>query len=171
MHLRITGLFIILFGLMACHKNTKPDQKNPLLGAWKVKSVTWVSSDKTHHIEQAQPGMFIFENSHYSLIWSPKRTPRVAFENLSNPTDEEILQGFRSIVFNAGTYQISGDQIVATALVAKVPGFEQGQLFYHFKHENNQLILTMYDETYPDGSKPDWSGKWKTVFTLVQAKN
>ncbi len=104
-------------------------------------------------------------------MWSPKTSPRTPFKHLSKPTEDEILQGFRSIVFNAGTYVVNGDQLVATAQVAKVPGFEGGQLFYLFNHtDNNQLTLTLYDEIYPDGSKPDWSGKWKTVFTLHRAQ-
>lgn len=58
----------------------------------------------------------------------------------------------------------------ATAMVAKVPGFEGGQQHYNFRFENEQLILTMCDETYPDGSKPDCSGKWQTEFTLSRAR-
>ena len=152
------------------HQAQKPPIDNPLLGSWKLQSVRWISDERTAQIEQAQPGLFIFDEAHYSLMWSPKQTPRTPFVNLSKPTDEEILSGFRSIVFNAGSYQVSGTQVNATARVAKVPGFEGGQLHYNFHFDNDLLILTMYDETYPDGSKPDWSGKWQTEFTLVKAQ-
>ena len=160
-----------LLSLTSCQTNSaKKTDLNPLLGAWEVQSVTWLSESKTQKIESAQPGMFIFNENHYALMWSPKQTPRTPFVNLSQPTDDEILNGFRSIVFNAGSYRIDGQQLVATARVAKVPGFEGGQLYYRYEFKAGQLLLTMYDETYPDGSKPDWSGKWQTQFTLVKAQ-
>ena len=151
------------------HQAQKPQVDNPLLGSWKLLSVRWVSDERTAQIEQAQPGLFIFDEAHYSLMWSPKQTPRSPFANLSKPTDEEILSGFRSIVFNAGSYQLAENQIHATAVVAKVPGFEGGQQHFTFRFENDHLLLTMFDETYPDGSKPDWFGQWQTEFTLVKA--
>jgi hypothetical protein len=165
-------LFILALVLMTgCHHHAqKPTTNNPVLGSWQLQSVKWISTERTAQIEQAQPGLFMFDEGHYSLMWSPKQTPRTPFENLSKPTDEEILNGFRSIVFNAGTYQISGSKLDATAMVAKVPGFEGGQQHYTFRFENGLLKLTMYDETYPDGSKPDWSGKWQTEFTLIKAE-
>lgn len=164
-------LITVLTIMTGCHHHTHQTLTyNPLLGSWQLQSVKWISAARTVQIEQAQPGLFIFDESYYSLMWSPKQTPRTPFVNLSKPTDEEVLDGFRSIVFNAGTYQISGQQINTTALVAKVPGFEDGQQHYNFYFENNQLILTMYDETYPDGSKPDWSGQWQTEFTLIRAQ-
>lgn len=167
---KLSGVVIfLLLTLTACH-NQKNHTNHPLIGAWYLASVAWISDEQTQRIEQAQPALFLFNKSHYSLMWSPKQSPRVPFEDLSNPTQEEILQGFRSIVFNAGTYQVLGNQITATAEVAKVPGFEGGQQFYHFKMEKDKLILTMYDETYPDGSKPKWSGQWETEFTLVKVK-
>ncbi|TDR23732.1 lipocalin-like domain-containing protein [Marinicella litoralis] len=164
------NMILLLVMLTGCHKNAvKTTPKNPVLGAWQVVSIEWKSNERTAAIEQAQAGMFIFNEQHYALMWSPKKTPRTAFVDLSDPTDEEILAGFKSIVFNAGSYQINNQQLVATAKVAKVPGFEGGQLFYRFRFENQQLILTLYDETYPDGSKPDWSGKWQTKFILEPA--
>ncbi len=169
MRFKLIILCLAVMLLMACQKKQLKPENNPLLGAWQVVSVAWVSSEQTHTIEQAQPGMFIFNDSHYSLMWSPKRTPRTPFKNLSKPTDEEILAGFKSIVFNAGAYEVNGQEVVATARVAKVPGFEGGQLFYRFEFDGPLLLLTMYDETYPDGTQPDWSGKWQTRFTLERA--
>lgn len=160
-----------LFSLTSCQTNTtKQAVLNPLLGAWEVKSVTWKSESNTQKIESAQPGMFLFNENHYALMWSPKQTPRTPFVNLSKPTDQEILNGFRTIVFNAGSYHIDEQQLVATARVAKVPGFEGGQIYYRYEFRAGVLLLTMYDEIYPDGSKPDWSGKWQTQFALVKAQ-
>ena len=145
--------------------------ENLLKGAWEVKSIRWISAEQTHNLPEAQPGMFLFSDHHYSLMWSPKQSPRVPFKVLSKPTDEEVLAGFKSIVFNSGSYEFTDSEITASAKVAKVPGFEGGQLHYKYRFdEAQQLILTLYDETYPDGQKPDWSGKWQTEFTLSKAQ-
>lgn len=171
MKIKVLVIIFAMAIMTGCHHQAqKPQSNNPLVGSWQLQSVKWVSESRTAQIEHAQPGLFMFDEGHYSLMWSPKQTPRTPFENLSKPTDEEVLKGFRSIVFNAGTYQTSGSKLNATAMVAKVPGFEGGQQHYTFRFENDQLILTMYDETYPDGSKPDWSGKWQTEFTLIKAQ-
>ncbi len=170
MYVKTAILCLCLLLMLGCQNKQLKPPNNPLLGAWDVVSVAWVSAEQTHTIEAAQPGMFLFNADHYALMWSPKNSPRTPFKNLSKPTDEEILAGFRSIVFNAGTYEVDGNEMVASARVAKVPGFAGGQLFYRFEFKGQLLQLTMYDETYPDGSKPDWSGKWQTRFTLSRAK-
>ncbi len=172
MKTKLITTFILILVLTACHhEEIKPDNEisNPLYGAWDVKSIRWISDEQTVEIEQAQPGVFIYHENHYSLSWSPKRTPRIPFVKLAEPTDEEFKSGFKSIVFNSGSYVIDGGQMTATAKVAKVPGFEGGQLFYRFERKEDQLILTLFDEIYPDGTKPDWSGKWQTEFTLTPA--
>ncbi len=143
---------------------------NPLKGAWDVKSIRWISAEQTHDLPEAQPGMFIFSDQHYALMWSPKQSPRVPFKLLAKPTDDEILAGFKSIVFNSGSYVLTDTEMTATAKVAKVPGFEGGQLVFKYQFKDELLIMSLYDETYPDGKKPDWSGKWQTEFTLVKAK-
>lgn len=167
---RFSILLVFMMTAACQHAQQVKPTNNPVLGAWKLISVSWISAQQTHTIEQAQPGMFLFTPHNYALMWSPKQTPRTPFKNLSKPTDEEVLAGFKSVVFNAGSYEITNDKIVTTAHVAKVPGFEGGQIYYDYVLDGNQLLLTMYDETYPDGNKPDWSGKWQTQFTLIKAQ-
>lgn len=141
-------------------------QDNPLMGAWEVESIHWISSDTTVSIEEAQAGIFMVTESRYSIIWTPTRTPRVPFAVLSSPTDEEAIAGFKSIVFNSGTYTIGDSTFDIEAEIAKVPGFEGGQQNFTYKIDGDQLSLRMRDETYPDGSKPEWSGKWETLFVM-----
>lgn len=155
--------------LLACQVSDQPTASiHPVQGAWSMASVHWESADQTVSIDPAQPGLFLFVGGSYSIQWTPTEAPRVPFEVLSAPTDEETLAGFRSIVFNAGSYELSDSLLTATASVAKVPGFEGGQQFYRYAIDGNRLTLTMFDETYPDGSKPEWSGGWETRFELVR---
>ncbi len=141
-------------------------KKNSIVGTWEMKEVHWRSEKRTSSIEKAQPGMFIFTPNSYSIMWTPTKDPRTPFEKLSDPTDDELKSGFRSVVFNAGTYESTKSTITTTAMIAKVPGFEGGKQFYRYKINQDILTITMFDETYPDGTKPDWSGEWVTEFVL-----
>lgn len=167
--------FMITILLAACQGqkeevNVNSEPKNPLLGSWEMKKIHWITTDTTYTINQSQPGLFLVTPNSYSIMWTPTPEPRVPFEVLSQPTDEELKAGFRSIVFNGGSYEINDSTFTTTALVAKVPGFEGGKQFYNYSLNNNQLTLTMYDETYPDGKKPEWFGRLKTKFVLTRVE-
>ena len=132
--------------------------------------VHWVSEGETFSIPDAQPGLFLFTPESYSIMWTRTKEPREAFKNLSAPTDDEMKAGFRSVVFNGGRYTFSGDTVTTVATIAKVPGFEGGKQFYRYTIEGDTLRLTMFDETYPDGAKPEWAGTWETEFVLERVR-
>ncbi|HQV31024.1 MAG TPA: lipocalin-like domain-containing protein [Calditrichia bacterium] len=144
---------------------------NPLLGSWQMTSIHWVTKDTTYSIEEAQPGLLLINPSRYAIMWTPTDEPRVPFQKLSAPTDEELKAGFRSIVFNAGRYQYTDSTLTTEAMIAKVPGFEGGKQYYRFTLTGDQLTLTMFDETYPDGKKPEWFGRYVTTFLLKRVDN
>lgn len=156
----------LLMLLLTCLASPASADPADLVGAWELQAVHWRSAERERSIDPAQPGLFLFTGSHYSIIWSPNEQPRTPFAVLAEPTDEEIGAGFRSIIFNAGHYQASKDQLVSTAMAAKVPGFEGGRQYYRYRVEGDRLLLTMFDERYPDGGKPAWSGQVQTEFVL-----
>jgi len=164
------GFYLLL---TSCGETIKPTadlvEKDPLLGAWEMQSVHWITPDTTYTIAQAQPGIIIFDEDRYSLMWTPTESPRVPFEELSNPTDEEVIAGFRSVVFNGGTYEKTDSTVTTQAQIAKVPGFEGGLQYYRYELDGTRLELVMYDETYPDGGKPEWFGSVETKFVLRRA--
>ena len=47
-------------------------------------------------------------------------------------------------------------------------GFEGGKQFYHFKKQDEKLTFRMYDETYPNGDKPEWFGKLEVEFIFAK---
>lgn len=154
---------------MACTSTPKEidvQKETPLLGSWEMISVFWITKDTTYSIEKAQPGLLMITPNRYSIMWTPIEEPRNPFKNLSGPTNEEILDGFRSIVFNAGTYEVTDSTLTTEAIIAKVPGFERGKQYYKYRLNDDKLELTMFDETYPDGKKPKWFGKEVTKFVL-----
>lgn len=167
--------FLSVLAISSCQNPKVPETTenpapHPLLGSWEMASVHWISADTTYSVAQAQPGIFMFDSVRYSIQWTPTETKRTPWANLSEPTDEETIAGFRSVVFNAGTHSMTDSTLTTTAKIAKVPGFEGGIQYYRFKIEGDQLELTMFDETYPDGQKPKWSGKWQTKFVMHRAK-
>ncbi len=107
-------------------------QENLLKGSWKMKEIHWKTADTTYSIHEAEPGIFFFTDKSYAIMWAPSDKPRVPFKVLSKPTDEELMAGFRSVVFNAGSYVYADSTVTATAFIAKVPGFKEGKQFYRY---------------------------------------
>ncbi len=148
----ITLLILVHLIIIAACNTTSNNDNNivevpALQGEWEMLEVHWKSDTVTYSIEEAQPGLLIISPNRYAIMWTPTQAPRIPFKELAKPTDEELMAGFRSIVFNAGTYQLTDSTLFTTAQIAKVPGFEGGQQFYNYKIKNDTLNLVMYDET------------------------
>lgn len=156
--------FMVLF--TGCNK--KVESSNPILGSWSIEKIQWISNDTTVTRNPKQNGVLLVTPKSYSICWSPLETKRSPFQNLSTPTDEEILEGFKTIVFNTGSYELSNSTFSTKSHMAKVPGFEGGIQFFDYEISDNEMTLTLFDETYPDGKKPTWYGKWKTKFSLTK---
>lgn len=170
-------LFVIVLLFFSCSENHDKEhhhaqtETKPLLGAWEMTSVHWITKDTSYTIDPTQAGLFMIDESRYSTMWVPIDTIRTPWVDLSKPTDAEIIEGFSSVVFNAGTYEMTDSTLTTTARIAKVPGFEGGKQFYKYDITEDRLSLTMYDETYPDGTKPRWFGRYVTKFVFDRAKN
>lgn len=162
-HFKALVFAILIMGCRPAEPN-----KGELVGTWSIERVNWISPDTSIAITPSQKGLLLVNDNAYSISWSPIEQQRVPFVNLSNPTMEEIQNGFQSIVFNAGSCKTVGAKFITTAKIAKVPGFEGGKQYYYYKLKKDTLSMTLYDETYPNGDKPQWYGKWRTEFTLVK---
>ena len=140
-----------------------------VVGSWKLLEIEYLEEDRSVKQQGIEYGRVLFTERTYAIMYNPTLKERTPFEQLSKPTEAEILAGFKSIVFNSGTYQIENDEIITTADLAKVPGFEGGKQVYQYRiHQKDTLYLTMYDETYPDGGKPSWAGRLKIKMTFIR---
>lgn len=170
--LLISSLFLAL----SCandreEKANLPSANTPsIIGSWQINAIHWITKDTTYSIEEAQPGMMIIAPERYALMWTPTEEPRTPFKNLSEPTDDELKAGFRSVVFNGGTYEFTDSILTTTAAIAKVPGFEGGKQIYRYQITGDQMELTMFDERYPDGKRPQWYGRYETKFVMERLK-
>lgn len=142
--------------------------KNELNGSWRLAEISYIQADTTISITSGSVGRFTFSEEQYHLIYNPWTNQRTPFGNLTQPSDQEIKQAFQSLVFNSGSYTHTDTTIAATPDIARVPGFEGGKQYYRYKMVGEELHLTMYDETYPDGTKPDWYQKLEVLFKLVR---
>jgi len=156
----ITSLYLV--SLSCSKKVTTPK----ILGSWKTQEIQYQYTDTTYIRNDEDYGRFIFSDKNYALMYSPQMQSRQAFKNLSLPENDEIILAFQSIVFNTGSYSVKDNVITTVVDIAKVPGFENGHQFYEMKLHNNDLELTMFNETYPNGKKPKWYNKLKILFVL-----
>ena len=155
--------------VFSCNQDKKEVEiVNPLEGSWKMQEIHYIYTDTTYVGKPITYGTILFTPKRYSLLYNPWTTARKAFDTLSKPTDTEIKAAFQSIVFNSGSYVYTDSTVVTTADMAKVPGFEGGKQYYNYNIEGDKLNITMYDETYPSGEKPEWFGKLKVAFKMIK---
>ncbi|WP_438423523.1 hypothetical protein [Aquimarina macrocephali] len=160
-------LITIIILVNGCtNKKEEVVKNNPILGSWSIEEVQWITKDTIYSIKQPLPGIFMVTPKRYSIIWTATDTSRKPFKNLSHPTEEEMISGFRTIVFNSGTYTATDSTFNVQAIIAKVPGFEGGKQSFIYDLKGGLLKLKMIDETYPDGQKPSWFGKLETQFVM-----
>lgn len=164
-------MLVLMFISLKCQKekstkNAYSFQNSGLEGSWKVNEIHYVYADTTYKAIGEPYGRFLFTKNHYSLMYNPRMNIRTPFKNLSKPEPEEVALAFRSMVFNSGSYTYEDSVIKTIADAAKVPGFEGGNQFYRVHKEDENMRLTFYDETYPDGNKPDWYGNLEIEFFL-----
>ena len=104
--------------------------ENPLEGAWQVTNANGLA------------GIFIFSAKHYSMMAASTERPEVT--DLSKATADEVRALYGPLVGNAGSYEISGNQITIRPVVAKIPVVMKPGAYevYEFKIEGNTLTLT-----------------------------
>jgi len=123
-----------------------------------MQEIHYIYADTTYIGKPITYGTLLFTPKRYSLLYNPWSSERKAFKILSKPTDAEIKAAFQSIVFNSGSYVFTDSTVTTTADMAKVPGFEGGKQYYKYTIKDSIFNLMMFDETYPDGTKPEWFG-------------
>lgn len=156
---------LLLIQVVVCMFSCQPEHTAPL-GSWAIDKINFIYPDTTYTLDTVYGGSFILSPERYSIVYNPWNQQRKPFENLSNPTEEEIIHGFRTFAFNTGQYFWKGDTLTCTPDFAKVPGFEGGEQVYVYKKD--AATLTMFDETYPGGEKPQWYGKLQIELWLTR---
>ncbi len=129
-----------------------------LVGAWRVDEITLQSPKGSGMNPDPQPGLFIFTDDHYSIAWIPRPDGRAAFATPWTPTPTEIESAYATVLFNAGTYELTDTTLTTRPVISKVPDLSGGHAIYEYRLERDTLWLTMVDEYAADGSQAPWVG-------------
>ena len=130
---------------------------NELVGVWSMTAVD--PGDGSPVIEPSQPGLYIFADGYYSAVYAPGTDPRIQSEVSFQPTQEEMVVQYETIIVNTGTYEISGSMVTFRPIIAKSPGFVGGHQTSTFRVDGDTLVLTLETVIAADGvSAPNVSG-------------
>jgi hypothetical protein len=148
----------------------EPDAGSPLAGSWVMKEISVISQRGENRSPDPAPGLFIFEESHYSMVWMPLTEVPPDFETIWQPTDEEKAGAFNSIVVNSGTYTWTDTTVTTVPTVAKTPEFIGGYSIYTYKVEGDTLWMEMTDTVSKDGVRDPGVGLFSMPLKLVRAE-
>lgn len=137
-----------------------------LNGSWKMEQIAYHYPDTTYLIDTPAPGIFVVCPLRYVIQYHPSKNSRTPFADFTDPTCEELKAAFQGLVFNTGTFHFNDSMFIALPNIARVPGFEGARQVYRYQVSDKQLLLTLEDEQYPNGTRPEWVGKIRVQFTL-----
>jgi hypothetical protein len=150
---------------MLCFIGCKKEDRG-LIGVWQIREVAR-QSDGALITDKPLPSIFIFTPGHYSMLWvfSTKTEP---FVERWNPTDEERIKRFNSLIINSGTYEIEGSTITMYPVVARIPDLMGGKQIGEYHIENDTMQLKLVDEYSFDGVQAPWVAGGGITLTLVR---
>jgi hypothetical protein len=104
--------------------------------------------------DSPQPGLVLFTDRHYSLMYVEGNQPRKLFANLQQVTEAEKVEAFDTFVGHSGTYSIADSVIAMQVIISKLPNLmvgDVGNSFMRFAHQmtGDTLRLTRWN---PRGS-------------------
>ena len=131
----------VLLAVVPAMAGAQSAARHPVEGAWKVVDIV-VTGDRAENTPNPQPGLFIFGQKHYSMMWVRGGKARAPYAG-EVPTNEEKVKAFDSLVANSGTYEVSGSALNVRPMVARSPNFMAGgSSKYEFRVEGSNLWLT-----------------------------
>ena len=136
---RIAGISLCALLLTLSVGAQQPPQPS-IKGVWRV--VEQTINERTLKGDQLGVGYHIYTDKYYAAVRESDVPPRPQAEDLSKATASEIIAMWGPFVAQLGTYEISGDRIIHTTIVAKNPANQrdQGGPGQRFRIEGNTLI-------------------------------
>ena len=154
--------------LAACQPPANEDA-NPLVGAWQVTKMMTTSPDSSYTISDPQPGLYLFTEGHYSMMYVPAGEPRpldagdVPILGALIPTDAEKIASWETIIANSGSYAISGSTLTTRPMVAKSANLMAA---------GDPLLMTyqVTGDTLQVSFAPQWTPEIQTLTTLTRIR-
>ena len=114
----------------------------PLAGVWQVVERS-TSGPKGATNSNPQPGLFLFTEKYYSIVYdhSDKPRPDVDFSTASDAEKVAVLTPMQA---QSGTYEISGTTLTLHPVVVTIPRYLHAPYYpkYSFRLEGRTLVLS-----------------------------
>jgi|SRR6476620_9033414 len=148
----LTGLTLMV--LCTTVVSAQSSTKKSIEGVWKVTEIVVAGQDASN-VSNPQPGLIIFTQKYYSVMWVPGNEPRSLFKG-ENPTNEEKIAAYDSFIANAGSYEVVDGILTLHPMVSRSPNFMGGgSAKNQFRIEGTTLWLTQKntDLTFRSGDR------------------
>ena len=141
---RVLTIVVLLLGSVSSAQGvSRPD----LIGAWLITETTVTTPAGTEVDSNPQPGIYVFTERHFSTMLIPgAERPRFSEAR----TDEERLAAYDNFAADAGTYEITGSELVTSNILAKTPNGMNSSIRYGFSLEGDFLVLTLRSAWAPE---------------------
>lgn len=110
-------------------------------GAWRLVSSETIGPDGTRYPGHRYESLLLIFDGYYSMNWAFGPQESDYFSERFNPTDEEKLARYSSLLVNAGRFEIDGGLLTIHPEFALVPEFVGG--VGEFEYSLNRGILQL----------------------------
>jgi hypothetical protein len=162
--LNLMLLFLILF---SCQKSMQPVARS-VEGVWKVVTLHTITPQGKFTNTDPQPGLFIFTREYYSMVWMPRSVKLPDNKQIWQPTDQEKVDQFNSIIVNSGSYTFSDSLLTTIPLVAKTPEFIGGKATYRWSFKKDTLSISVLNIYSHNGIPDEGAIKYRTTIKLLR---
>ena len=139
---------------------------DPLAGVWLVTTLTAPDGET---IDPTGPGQFIFADGRYSAVYSLGAEERPHAAVGFNPTADEKVAQYDTIIVNSGTYEVdNGSELTLRPIIAKTPEYAGGSSTLEFHVDGDVLTTTTRAITSVDGASPDGAIESSMTLRRVQ---
>lgn len=177
-----TLTLVSLLALSACQQpatqsstqtgNDRDERENVIEGVWRIVQAHTVDSQGESTNSYPQTNVVIFTTGHYTFVWTFCGEMRQPAAEHWNPTDEEKIEAFNTIIANTGTYELTDSTLVTRPISAKSHEYVGGGYSdYEYRVEGDSLYLTMKSlVSFDDVALDFFSGGGRDDFTLVRVE-
>ncbi len=137
--LTLLPVLVVAAGSLLAFRPAMTTEDTAVEGVWKLVHVTTAEGD----FDSPQPSILLFTAGHYASVSVRGSEPRETFPE--EPTDEQRLAAWRRFFANAGTYEVSGNEIHTKVIVARNPNLtaEQAERSSTFEVDGDTMVRTL----------------------------
>lgn len=173
---RAGSIVLLLVALWAGCGDGEPERgraassaADSLAGAWELRRAETVAPDGTVTPYSTQESFLLFTADHYSMNWAGGSEPTPPYGEPFQPTEEEALARYRSLLVNAGRYAASGGTLTIEPRFALVPEFVGGSGTFEYRLSGDSLRLRWTRIVARDGQPDPWTARgYSYRYTFVR---